>query len=62
MDTNLGICLHLMNQILQFSEIKAEVTKLILMEDAMLQLTSRLGYAEHEKEHKPKRPLNEVLI
>lgn len=60
--TNLGIRLHQMNQILQLPEIKAEVTKLIPLEGAMLQLTFRLGYAEPEKEHAPRRPLNEVLM
>jgi nitroreductase len=62
MATNSGIRLHQMNQILQLPEIKAEVTKRIPMEGVMPQLTFRLGYAEPEKEHSPRRPLNEVLI
>lgn len=60
--TNSGIRLHPMNQILQLPEIKTEVTKLMPMEGVMPQLTFRLGYAEQEKEHTPRRPLNEVLI
>ncbi len=62
MATNSGIRLHPMNQILQLPEIKAEVTKRIPMKGVMPQLTFRLGYAEPEKEHAPRRPLGEVLI
>jgi len=62
MAAKLGIRLHPMNQILQLPEIKTEVTKLMPMEGVIPQLTFRLGYAEQEKEHTPRRTLNEVLI
>ena len=62
MATNSGICLHPMNQILQLSEIKAEVTRLMPMEGAVPQLTFRMGYTEPAKEHTPRRQVNDVLI
>lgn len=59
--TDLGIQLQPMNQILQIPDFKEEVTRLIPL-PGFPQLTFRLGYAEPDKEHTPRRPLEEVLI
>ena len=60
--TILGIHVHPMSQILEISELKKEVEKLIPKPDVFPQHTFRLGYAEPEKEHTPRRPLDEVLV
>lgn len=72
--TSLGMAIHPMSQILEVPEIKdelrellevpevkAEVAKLSPEENVFPQQTFRLGYAEPEKEHTPRRPLEEVL-
>jgi len=72
--TSLGIAIHPMSQILEVPEIKAELRELLEIpevkaevgklspeEDVFPQQTFRLGYAEPEKEHTPRRPLEEVL-
>ena len=73
--TSLGMALHPMSQILEVPEIKvelkellevpevkAEVAKLSPEEGVFPMQTFRLGYAEPEKEHTPRRSLKEVLI
>lgn len=60
--TTLGIRVHPMSQILEISEQKDEVAKLISKPDVVPQHTFRLGYAELEKEYTPRRPLEEVLV
>jgi nitroreductase len=73
--TSLGIAIHPMSQILEVPEtkaelrqllevpeVKADVAKLSPEEDVFPQHTFRLGYAEPEKEHTPRRPLEEVLL
>lgn len=60
--TVLGICVHPMSQILEVPELKAEVAKLIPIPDVFSQHTFRLGYAEPEKEHTPRRPVEEALV
>ena len=73
--SHFGIAIHPMSQILEVPEIKAElrellevpeakaeVTKLSPEEPVFPQHTFRLGYAEPEKEHTPRRPLEEVLL
>ena len=60
--TILGICVQPMSQILEIPELKTEVGKLIPKSDVFPQHTFRLGYAEPEKEHTPRRPLEEVLV
>jgi nitroreductase len=60
--TTLGLSLQPMSQILQIPELKAELAKLLLVETVFPQQFFRLGYAEPEKEHTPRRPLEEVLI
>ena len=58
----LGIHVHPMSQVLEFPELKAEVVKLIPTPDLFPQHTFRLGYAEPEKEHTPRRPVEEALV
>jgi len=73
--TSLGMAIHPMSQILEVPEIKAElrellevpevkaeVAKLSPEENVFPQQTFRLGYAEPEKEHTPRRALEEVLV
>jgi len=60
--TILGISVHPMSQIVQIAELKTEVGKLIPKPDVVPQHTFRLGYAEQEKEHTPRRPLDEILV
>jgi nitroreductase len=60
--TILGIRVHPMSQILEIPELKTEVGKLIPKSDVFPLHTFRLGYAEQEKGHTPRRPLEEVLV
>jgi nitroreductase len=60
--TMLGISVHPMSQILQIPELKTGVGKLIPKSDIFPQHTFRLGYAEQEKGHTPRRQLDEVLV
>jgi nitroreductase len=60
--TILGIRVHPMSQILEIPELKTEVSKLIPKSDVFPQHTFRLGYAEQEKGHTPRRQLEEVLV
>jgi hypothetical protein len=72
---HLGMAVHPMSQILEVPEIKselrallevpeakAEVTKLSPDEEMFPQHTFRLGYAMPEKDHTPRRQLEEVLM
>jgi nitroreductase len=73
--TSLGMAIHPMSQILEVPETKGELTELLEVpevktrvaklspeEPVFPQHTFRLGYAEPEKEHTPRRPLEEVLL
>ena len=73
--TGLGMAVHPMSQILEVPEIKselreilevpevkAEVAKLSPEDNIFPHQTFRLGYAEAEKAHTPRRPLEEVLL
>jgi nitroreductase len=62
MATALGIRVHPMSQILEIPEFKAEVAELIPAPDVVPQHTFRLGYAEREEGHTPRRPLADVLV
>jgi nitroreductase len=61
MATALGIRVHPMSQILELPAFKAQVAELIPTPDVTPQHTFRLGYAEPEEDHTPRRPLAEVL-
>mgnify|MGYP000094195610 FL=1 len=58
----MGMAVHPMSQILEVPEIKVELSSLLPKENVFPQHTFRLGYAEPEKEHTPRRPLDEVLL
>ena len=73
--SKLKIAIHPMSQILEVPEIKSELRDLLdvpevkaevtglLPDDPIFPLhTFRLGYAEKEESHTPRRPLQEVLI
>ncbi len=62
MAASLGIAVHPMSQILEIPEIRNEVAGLIPESDVVPQHTFRLGYAEPEKAHTPRRPLDEVML
>ena len=57
-----GMAVHPMSQILEVPEIKAELSSLLPKENVFPQHTFRLGYAEPENGHTPRRPLDEVLL
>ena len=72
---SLGIAVHPMSQILQVPEIKAEIKGILEVPEVKAEVaglspdehifpqhTFRLGYAEPEKEHTPRRPLEEVEL
>ena len=61
MATTLGIRVHPMSQILEIPAFKAQVAELIPTPDVTPQHTFRLGYAEPEEDHTPRRPFPEVL-
>jgi nitroreductase len=58
---SMGISVHPMSQILEIPETRKEVAQL-LPRDCYPQHTFRLGYAEPERHHTPRRPLEEVLL
>ena len=73
--TNLGMAIHPMSQILEVPQIKAELRELLEVpevkteiaklspeEHVFPQQTFRLGYADPEKEHTPRRTVEEVLL
>ena len=62
MATALGVSVHPMSQILEIPELKAQVADLIPAPGGVPQHTFRLGYAEAEEGHTPRRPLAEVLV
>lgn len=57
-----GIRLHPMSQILEVPELKSELAKIGPDKRLFLQQTFRLGYAEAEEAHTPRRPVETVLI
>lgn len=58
----LGISVQPMSQIVQVPETRAELAKLIPGASAFAQQPFRLGYAEPEKEHTPRRRFEETLL
>ena len=59
--TVLGIGLQPMSQLTEVPEVKAELAKLIPVAGQYPQQPFRLGYAEPEHKHTPRRPLEEAL-
>jgi len=60
--TLMGISVQPMSQVLQVPEVKREVASLIAEANLFPQQPFRLGYAEPEKEHTPRRPIEEALL
>jgi hypothetical protein len=73
--TNLGIAVHPMSQILEVPDIKAELRDLLEVPEAKAEVASlsaedpvypqhtfRMGYAEPEDGHTPRRPLEDILV
>lgn len=73
--TKLGIAIHPMSQILEVPEIKAELRELLEVPEVKAEVanlsaedpvypqhTFRMGYAEPEERHTPRRSLEEVLL
>jgi hypothetical protein len=52
---------HPMSQVVEFEELKSEIAGLIPRKSVIPQHTFRLGYSEPEKEHTPRRPLEDVM-
>jgi nitroreductase len=60
--TALGIGLHPISQFLELPELKEKAEKLILADNAYLQLTFGLGYAETVKRQIYRRPKHEFIV
>jgi nitroreductase len=58
----LGLGLQPVSQIVQLPEIKSELARLAPARGLIPQQPFRLGYAEPEEAHTPRRPLEEVLM
>jgi len=61
MATHLGMAVHPMSQILEVPETRTELSLLLPKQNVFPQHAFRLGYAEPEEEHTPRRPLEEFL-
>lgn len=57
-----GIWCQPMSQIVQLPDLKAEVASLIPESGLVPQHPFRMGYAPAEKQHTPRRPVDEVLV
>ncbi|HXG94573.1 MAG TPA: nitroreductase [Blastocatellia bacterium] len=57
----LGLAIQPMSQIVQIPEIKSELRELIPLAGLFPQQPFRLGYAEPEKGHTPRRPIEEAI-
>ncbi len=51
-----------MSQMTAVAEIRAELAHLIPEKDAFPQQPFRLGYAEAEASHTPRRPIEEMMV
>ncbi|HSD58275.1 MAG TPA: hypothetical protein VLB04_08850 [Methanotrichaceae archaeon] len=57
-----GIRLHPISQALEVPETKSELAEMVPEKGLYPQQTFRLGYAEPEEEHTPRRPMDDVII
>jgi len=60
--TALGLSMQPMNQVLQVAELKSRLSGALPIGPTAPQMIFRLGYAEPEVAHTPRRPLEEVLM
>jgi hypothetical protein len=58
----LGISIQPMSQVVQVPQLRAEIASLVPELDAFPQHPFRLGYAEPESQHSPRRHLREAMI
>lgn len=57
-----GVRVHPMSQALEVPETKAELTEMVPEKGLYPQQTFRLGYAEAEEGHTPRRPVDDVIV
>lgn len=57
-----GIRVHPMSQALEVPETKAELEEMVPQKELYPQQTFRLGYADPEEEHTPRRPVADVIF
>lgn len=58
----LGLSIQPLSQIVEVAEVRAELTSLIPAKTGLPQQPFRLGYAEPEREHTDRRPLEQVMM
>jgi hypothetical protein len=51
-----------LSQIIEVADVRRELTQLLPGNPAFAQQPFRLGYAEPEHEHTPRRPLEDVMM
>ncbi|HZT44357.1 MAG TPA: hypothetical protein VFA07_19480 [Chthonomonadaceae bacterium] len=57
-----GLCLQPISQLIQVPQIRADLAALLPIDGLKPQLPFRLGYAEKQARHTPRRPLEELLV
>jgi hypothetical protein len=60
--TYLGISVQPMNQVLQVPELKTKLAAVLPADGRAIQMLFRMGYAEPEAEHTPRRALSEMML
>ena len=60
--TYLGISVQPMNQVLQVQALKDKLAGVLPVNSSAIQLVFRMGYAEPEVEHTPRRELGEMMV
>lgn len=60
--TYLGLSVQPMNQALQVPELKARLASVLPAAGRAIQMLFRMGYAEPEAEHTPRRELSEMML
>jgi nitroreductase len=58
----LGLSIQPLSQIIEVADVRRELTQLLPGNPAFAQQPFRLGYAEPEREHTPRRPLEDVMM
>jgi hypothetical protein len=59
--TTAGMAVHPMSQVLQLSDLRAELGELLAVDDGVVQHLFRLGYADPEGGRSPRRPRSAVV-
>ena len=60
--TALGLSIQPLSQIIEVADVRSELTQLIPGNPTFAQQPFRLGYAEAEREHTPRRPFEDVMM